>query len=602
MEPLLAGKGLSKSFGGLTILSQADFLLHPGEKVALVGPNGCGKTTVFRMLVGETAPDLGEILMKSDLRFGYLPQVPNVPEDRPVREVLAEPNAETRRLERELVESERWMASPDAWDQPDAEARMTRYGEVQMALGEARSKSDVGNDPILSDLGVPPEVLEQRFGSLSGGEKSKVLLARALANAKEKDLILLDEPTNHMDIDTIDWIEGFLGEIEGAVLLSSHDKFLLDNVATKILEIDHRKVREYEGNYTEYRVQREAHQRALEAQRRRNFDEVKRQMAIIDEFRARKRFTQIRSRKKEIERLEAAAPGQVPTANRAFQLVFKAAAQSGRSLLRLEDLSKSYGERLLFRGVSFELEKGDKLGLVGPNGCGKTTLLEILIGRRDPDSGTIERSKTARVGYFAQESETLDLQRTLLEEIRSIRRPPPPEEWARGFLGRFHFQGGMIHHSVGKLSGGERARLALAKFIAQEYNLLVLDEPTNHLDIESQEVVAAALKEYPGTVVIVSHNRSFLNDVVNKIGVIANQKIGIFQGTFKDSWMAVRMGEFLALKKKPRYRVLRVVKDWESGKSFQKGDTLTLTGVETQAFLRLLRWAEGVGRVERLEG
>jgi ATP-binding cassette subfamily F protein 3 len=493
------------------------------------------------------------------------------------------------------------MERPDAWEAPDASEKMARYEELHAALGAAERQSLVVNDPILSDLGLPEEVLEQPFGSLSGGEKSKVLLARALANAKEKDLLLLDEPTNHMDIETIEWIEEYLMGIDAAVLLSSHDKFLLDNVADRCLEVDRLQIHEYVGNYSDYRVQRDAIARALEAQRKRHFDEVKRQIAIIEDFKAVKRLTQVRTRKLAIERLQKNAPGEGPSNSKAFRLVFQGTGRAGSGAVRVEGVSKSFGDRLLFKEVGFELERGDKLGLVGPNGCGKTTLLEILLGHQKADSGTAWMGRSLRAGYFSQEQANLDPTHTLLEEIRSIRHPPPPEEWARGLLGRFWFRGDDVYKTVSQVSGGERARLALAKFIANEYDLLVLDEPTNHLDIESQVVVAAALKEYPGILVIVSHNRSFLDDVATKIAIIAHQRLAVFLGTFKDSWAAAKMAEFLGRETKVRYKVHRVIRDWETGTSYRGGETITLTGAETQAFLRLLRWAEGEGRVERLE-
>jgi len=456
------------------------------------------------------------------------------------------------------------------------------------------------NDPILNDLGVGEELLDQRFGSLSGGEKSKVLTARALANAKEKDVLLLDEPTNHMDVDTIETIEGFLLEIDAAVLLASHDKFLLDAIAEKVIELDRLRTLEYVGNYTDYRVQRDAIARAREAQAHRHQKELKRQLAIIEEFKSRKVYEQVLSRKLRIERMRREMPDAPPTAPRAFRLSFRKGA-SGPGVVRLEGVAKSHGGRLLFADVDLELAKGDKLGLVGPNGAGKTTLLEVLIGRQDADAGSVFRGKNLNIGYFAQEAEELDFSRTLLEEISSVRHPSPPESWARGLLGRFWFRGDAVHSRVGQLSGGERARLALAKFIAQDYDLLVLDEPTNHLDIESQEIVAAALQTYPGMLLVVSHNRSFLNEVANKIAIIAHQRLAVFQGTFKDSWAAAKMAEFMAVKQNPRYRVLRMVKDWETGTSYHGGDVIALQGAETQAFLRLLRWAEANGRVERIE-
>jgi len=564
-----------------------------------VGPNGAGKSTLFRLIAGETRPDMGDLALKPGLRYGYLPQVPNVPPDTPVRDVLSLPSPEVQRIDGELADLEAWMSRPDAWEAKDASARMARYEALHVELGAAKSRSVIVNDPILNDLGIGEELLDQRFDSLSGGEKSKVLTARALANAKEKDVLLLDEPTNHMDIDTIEWIEEYLLGIDAAVLLASHDKFLLDAIAHRVLEVDRFRIHAYDGNYSDYRVQRDAIQRAREAQRKRHFDEVKRQLAIIEEFKSRKVYEQVLSRKLRLEKMRRETPEVGPSAAKAFRLAFKA-GKGGQGVVWVAGVAKSHGGRLLFADADIELGKGDRVGLVGPNGCGKTTFLEIVIGRQEPDAGTVHRGRALSVGYFAQEAEELDFDNTLLEEVRSIRHPPPPEAWARGLLGRFWFKGDTAHSKVGTLSGGERARLALAKFIAYAYDLLVLDEPTNHLDIESQEIVAAALQTYPGMILVVSHNRSFLNEVCTRTAVIAHQRLAVFQGTFKDSWAAAKMADFMATKEKPRYRVLRVVKDWETGASYHGGDVITLSGAETQAFLRLLRWAEANGRVERV--
>src|SRR3989454_468056 len=402
MEPIIAGRDLRKSWGSTLVLEHADFLLHAGDKVALVGPNGSGKSTLFRLLAAETAPDLGDLVLKPGLRYGYLPQVPNVPPETAVRDVLSAPSPEAQRIEAELAGLEAWMARPDAWDAADASARMARYESLHVARGAARSQSVIVNDPILNDLGVGEELLDQRFGSLSGGEKSKVLTARA-----------------------------------------------------------------------------------REAQRHRHQAELKRQLAIIEEFKSRKVYEQVLSRKLRVEQMRREAPEAPPSAPLAFRLSFRTGA-SGPGVVRLEGVTKSHGVRLLFADVDLELAKGDKVGLVGPNGAGKTTLLDVLIGRQDADAGSVFRGKNLKIGYFAQEAEELDFSRTLLEEISSVRSPPPSQAWARGLLGRFWFRGDAVHSRIGQLIGGERARLALAKFIAQDYDLLVLDEPTNHPDIQSQ--------------------------------------------------------------------------------------------------------------------
>src|SRR2546428_1118289 len=297
MAPIIAGRDLRKSWGATLVLEHADFLLQAGEKVALVGPNGSGKSTLFRLLAGETTPDLGDLVLKPGLRYGYLPQVPNVPPETVVRDVLSAPSPEAPRIEADLDRLEAWMARPDAWDAADANARMARYESLHVARGAARSQSVIVNDPILNDLGVGEELLDQRFGSLSGGEKSKVLPAPALPNPKDKDVLLLDNPTNHMDVDTIETIEAFLQEIEAAVLLASHHKCLLDAIADKGIEIDRLRTPDDVGNDTDYRVQRDAIARAREAQRHRHQAELKRQLAITEAFKARKVYQQGLSRK-----------------------------------------------------------------------------------------------------------------------------------------------------------------------------------------------------------------------------------------------------------------------------------------------------------------
>jgi ATP-binding cassette subfamily F protein 3 len=602
VRPLVEARGLCKSFGPADVLDAAEFIVHEGDKIALVGPNGSGKSTVLKLLTGELKPDQGSIHVREDARVAYLPQIPDVPADRPVPQVLAAPTATARRLEAEAAELEAWMATPEAWEEPGAQERMARYAELQARLGEERSKGQAIDDPVLADLGVPPEVLEARFGDLSGGEKSKVLLARALGNAKDMDLLVLDEPTNHMDIPTIEWIEEYLLGLDAAVMLTAHDKYLLDNVALRVFEVDRRRVVAYEGNYSDFLAQKEAIRKAWEAKRRRDRAELQRQLHIIEELKRRNKFdSDISARRRQVVRMREATTEMAPSASKGFRLLFNPTKKSGRNVLRVENVSKSYGDRELFADVCLEIEKGDKIGVIGLNGAGKTTLLRILVGDETPDEGVVEQAQGTRVGYYSQHHETLDPDRTLYEEIRSLRDPPPPEDWTRGLLGRFGFSGETVRKKVETLSGGERARLAIAKFVAQEHNLLVLDEPTNHLDLASQEVVAQALESYEGSLVTVSHNRSFLDRVVNKVAVISHREVGVFVGRFSDAWTAAKVGQFLGVRTGGAYRVLRGFRDWEKGHSYVVGDRIDLTGAETQAFRRLLRWAEEEGRVEFLQ-
>ena len=596
MKPLVQAEDLHLSYGPTHVLRGASFLIHPGDKIALVGPNGSGKTTLFKLLTGALEPDLGTLVMDEGLRVAYLPQVPDLPGDTPVQEILAAPTASAERIRREIEATEAWMTEPGAWDQPDAQDRMARYSELQARLAEERSKGTAVGSPLLNDLGLPEETLEARFGSLSGGERSKVLLCKALTAAKDTDLLLLDEPTNHMDIPTTEFIEDYLMDLKAAVLVSAHDKYLLDNVADRVFEVDHRRVVSYTGNYSSYRGQRAALQKALAAKKRRRFDEVKRQLAIIEELKSRNLYTQVRNRRKMIGRIDAPA-AEAPSSRKAFRLLFDTDRPPKESLV-VEGVAKRFGDRTLFRGVELELEGGDKIGVVGPNGCGKSTLIKILTGRLASDEGVVRTAPGVRFGYFDQHHATLDPERTLIDEARSLRDPPPPDEWTRGLLGRFHFSGDEVFKRVKDMSGGERARLALAKFIVDRHNTLVLDEPTNHLDLESQDIVAGALREYEGTVIVVSHDRSFLDEVCDKVLVIAHQEVALFPGNFSNASATKRMAAFVG-GGEGRYKVRKAFRDWEKDVRYQQGDTIEVTGMETQAFRRLLRWAEAEGRVER---
>ncbi|MGQ0534839.1 MAG: ABC-F family ATP-binding cassette domain-containing protein [Methanobacteriota archaeon] len=598
MRPLIEGSGLYASYGPHRILESASFRIMPGEKVGLVGPNGSGKTTVLRLIAGRVKPDLGDLFVPPDLRFGYLTQNFEFPPDATVGSLLARVPPHVERIQAEAAEIEKAMEGPAFYETPDWEARLARYNELQERVGkETALAGAAGDSPMLAELGFREKDLPRKVKSLSGGEKTRLLLARTLAAQEDLDLFMLDEPTNHLDIESVEWLEDFLAVFPGAVLLVAHDQYLLDAVCGKTIELSARRLHEYEGNYSAFREQKEAYERALAAKRQREHHEVKRQLAIIQEIKRRNRFDhQARSKAIRLRKMPKVEPD--PEIRKlAFGLRLEAAEKSSNEIATLDGVTKRYGPRKVLDDVSLEIEKGHRIGLIGPNGAGKTTLLRILAGRDAPDAGRVRVAPGARVGYFAQEHEGLAGEHTLIDEVRTV-RPKISDEEARGLLGKFAFRDDMPFHRVATLSGGERARLALLKFVIGDTNFLVLDEPTNHLDLESQDVVERAIVSYPGTLLVVSHDRHFLDAVVNRIAVLHDGRLGVFPGNFSETRTATRIQDFEEASTTTSYRVAKGFKDYDSGRDFSQGATVVLSGAETRGS-RTLRWALTTGRLVR---
>ena len=601
---LVYGDQVQFAFGGRQMFSSASWVIRENERVALVGPNGAGKTTLIRLMLGKLMPDVGDVMVDPSLRYGYLTQQFEFPPDTTVGALVTELPPQAKQMQEQMIHIETLMSDPKFYEEPGYEDVLTRYGEMQREFQLLASKGDENAAlSLLQELGLPEVTLDTKMKTLSGGQKTRVLLAKALANYKDMDLLILDEPTNHLDIETVEWLEEFLVERYGnALLLVAHDQYLMDNLATKVLEIDtdQRKVWDWTGNYTDYVEQRGALQRALEARRRREIDEYKRQMQIIDEIKRRNRFDhQAASKATRLEKFEKDMSTGGPSAQRQtnWRLNLKSVQKSSNDVLFAEKLTKSFdGAPPLLEEASFSLGKGDKVGLIGPNGCGKTTLLRMVVGLDKPTSGVMELSPGVKVGFFDQEHAGLEPGRRLIDEVRSIRKMG--EEEARGILGRFLFKGDDAFKTVEKLSGGEKARMALLKFLAGETNLLVLDEPTNHLDLASQKVVEEALASYDGTLLVVSHDRHFLDAVVNKIAVVANRKVGIFPGNFSQTRTLTRLQEFMGAGEAKQFLVRKSFKDYDADKRYTTGETVLVTGNETQTTKRLFRLALERGWME----
>ena len=528
---VLSAQNVAKSFGVNEVLKDVSFTLQQGDRMGLVGVNGCGKSTLMRIIAGMESPDSGEISMARGTRVGYLAQQDMVTHGASVwaeLEKVYEPVFEMEKKIRSL-EAEMEHAHEDA-------ARFARlsseYDRLCRSCEEADGyawKSLVSG--VLNGLGFKPSQYEQNVDSLSGGEKTRLCLARLLL--QKPDLLLLDEPTNHLDMETLQWLENYLSAYKGSVLVISHDRYFLDHVCTCMVEILMGTSEQYGGNYTRYIAQREerfeTRIRAYELQQK----EIERQQAIIARYRMFNREKSIRaaeSREKALERMEKL---DKPVDERAIRFKFEARRRTGEDVLMVRDVSKSFGEKHLFSGLTLHVRAGDRVALIGPNGVGKSTLIKLIVGEETPDTGDIRYGANVDIGYYDQHQSTLHPEKTVLDEVWD-RFPRMEQSDVRGALGMFLFTGDDVFQPIRTLSGGEKGRVALTALMLRKDNVLLLDEPTNHLDMDSREVLEDALSGFGGTIITVSHDRYFINRVANRIIEMRPDGVTEYIGNYDD--------------------------------------------------------------------
>jgi ATP-binding cassette subfamily F protein 3 len=526
---------IARQFGPRVVFEDVSWRIPRGARFGLVGPNGAGKTTLLRILAGEDAPDAGEVHRAGGLTVGYLPQEVETIRDGTVLAVALEGAASVLEVERRLRELEARLASAAPGD-PEAAAASETYGELRHrfeVMGgdhlEARARA------ILSGLGVPVSRFDEPLARLSGGWRMRVVLARLLLGAP--DLLLLDEPTNHLDLDAIAWLEEFLSGFEGAFVVVSHDRYFLNRMVRAVVELGPRGLEVWPGTYEDYLQGKEARDAALEKAARLQAREIARVERFIERFRYKAtKARQVQARVKALEKVD-----RIETASRAraIRFGFPPAPRSGDVVARVEGVAKAFGDRVVYRRADLVLRRGDRLALVGPNGAGKTTLLNLLDGRLAPDEGDVVLGHNVVVQRFAQHQlEALDPAATVLEELERVAdaalRPR-----LRTLLGAFLFSGEDVEKRIAVLSGGEKARVALAKMLLRPSNLLLLDEPTNHLDLRSREVLEDALDEYEGTLVVVSHDRYFINRIATSVGEVDGGRIEVHAGDY-DAWLERR--------------------------------------------------------------
>ena len=528
---ILSAQHIAKSFGVNAVLRDVSLTVQQGDRIGLVGVNGCGKSTLMRILAGLDAQDGGEISLVRGLRVGYLAQQNMVTSGETVWNELQKVYEQVFAMEKKLRELEDEMAHAHTDAQRFAQLSAD-YDRLTQRFEEADGyswKSMVSG--VLNGLGFKPAQYDQCVDSLSGGEQTRLCLARLLL--QKPDLLLLDEPTNHLDMETLQWLENYLAAYKGSVLVISHDRYFLDHVCTGIVEILMGSSEQYNGNYTRYIAQRqerfESRMRAYEIQQK----EIERQQAIIARYRMFNREKSIRaaeSREKALDRMEKL---EKPVDERAIRFSFEARRRTGEDVLQLTEISKSFGEKHLFHDLTLRVRAGDRVALIGPNGVGKSTLIKIIVGEEQPDTGFIRYGSNVDIGYYDQHQGTLHADKTALDEIWD-RFPQMEQSNVRGALGMFLFTGDDVFKPIHTLSGGEKGRVALTALMLRKDNLLLLDEPTNHLDMDSREVLEDALTDFGGTIITVSHDRYFINRIANRIIEMQPDGVTEYIGNYDD--------------------------------------------------------------------
>ena len=550
---LLRVEELAKSYGPQLIWHNVNFSVHHVDRIGLVGANGSGKSTLLNVL-SDGGQDLGSIELADGIRMAHLTQIRDISESNTIEAELARQTRQFRELEEELRSLEALMADP-AFYETDYQPSLDRYGELQRLLGEAGGTNIGANaSHVLKKLGLSGYSLDQRVSELSGGERAKLSLARTIVGLSTVDLLLLDEPTNHLDTPTTEWLEGFIRDFQGALIIVSHDRYFLDKVCNRIFEVEGQRLTAYDGNYSQYITKKTQLLEALMNRLKDTDKRIARVKQALAHMKSSNKYDKSISAKhhmtKRLQSERARLQAGTSAKRRDLRFHIEAAQKSSNEVATLSAVELEFPgspPKRIYDGLDLELVKGDRLGLVGWNGAGKTTLLKLLRGDLRQTAGEISVSPGVKIGYFHQDHSTLDFSNTPMEEVQAS-RPDYEYGQVRAALGRFLFRGLEVEKRLSDLSGGERARIAILKLLLEENNLLLLDEPTNHLDFESCRALEAAINEYDGSFVVVSHDRWFLDTVCDGILELKAGKVTWYQGNYTDYVTAKRIesGELIA--------------------------------------------------------
>ena len=525
---ILNATNISKSFGSNEIIKDANFLVNEHEKVAIVGVNGAGKTTLLKILTGEEHADSGNVILAKDAKLGYLRQINNVDSTLSIIDELYTVIEHILNMEKRMLEMQEQMQHLSG---EELEALYSSYTALthsyELMDGYAAKSKVIG---ILKGLGFDENDFERKINTLSGGQKTRVFLAKLLL--EEPDIILLDEPTNHLDLRSIEWLESYLLNYKGAVIIVSHDRYFLDKIVSKVIDIENAEVQMYSGNYSDFSAKK---QMLLDAKMKEYLNqqqEIKHQEAVITklkQFNREKSIKRAESRQKQLEKIDRVEAPVTHIEN--MKLSLDISKESGKDVLTVHDLSKSFDEKHLFSNINFEIKRGERVAIIGDNGTGKTTLLKIINGLLSPDTGEVIYGSNVSIAYYDQEHQVLHMDKTLFDEI-SDTYPEMNNTQIRNILAAFLFTGEDVFKKIGDLSGGERGRVSLVKLMLSKANFLLLDEPTNHLDILSKDVLESALNSFPGTICYVSHDRYFINKTATRILDLTGNRLLNYIGNY----------------------------------------------------------------------
>ncbi len=544
---LMSCEGLTRGFDRGPLFEDVDFELYHGERVGLVGPNGAGKTTLLKILAGLDTPDHGDVRLHAGARTSFLQQHPDFSSGRTLFEVAKSAFDEILQAHDEMVRTAEQLA--EAADEIARKPLAAKYDRLHELLRHQDAwVVDHKVEEVLHGLGFQSADFNRSLTTFSGGQQRRVLLAQLLLAGH--DIMLLDEPSNHLDIDCTCWLEGYLAQQPQAMLIVSHDRYFLDKVCTKIFELHDKRITAYPGNFKQYmRLRQERYERELK-----EFEAQKEYIEKQEEYIRRVHYGQLakqaQSRRKALDRIERV---EQPTTIQAPKMHFGPVVRTGDVVFEAVDLTMAFGDNVLFRDLNFALPRGKRMGIMGPNGSGKTSLLKILLGELEPTSGEVRRGTHVDPGYLDQHLKILPDDKPVLRAVWPSPDPDVDEKKMRDLLGRFGLSGEIVEQNVGALSGGERSRACLAKLVAMGVNVLVLDEPTNHLDVWACEALEDALLEYEGTSIVVSHDRYFLNRVVDLLTVVGNGSAQVVHGNY-DTYELLRAAQEAAAKNAPTKR------------------------------------------------